>query len=949
MGIKFTQRTFAAGQLDSAVLGGRQDLQKYFTGASEIVNFKVKRQGFLQKRGGTDLISSLTDIDVDDNARLIPFVYDSDKGYAILFADLKAHIISASGGVEQTIDTPYPSSEAKDICYCQSGDIVFLAHKNHEPMMLSRSSTGVFSLDRMNVSEMPSPPTITSVTNEGASSSTGVDRVLYYGITKVQDGVESALSEAFIVNVKYPWVDGGIVRLKTPRLDSSVSEILVYKKINGVYGYIGSMQNAIEPMATSSLSTFTPSGTSNISPTGVGIGGSSQIPQFAQVGYGGTGPISGSRAYDLSLADANCTNGSEDAKAGQSISAAAASLTYDGVISGQAKCWFNIHFDASRSVFKVRLHLGYSFQTAAYYWVASGIQGTKMEGSAMQFSKATRFDVHARKGTGAWTKIGTASCDIQRNASLYVPGGTTVQSNTNFTGISNTGYSSAILTLHSRYTYVDVTINNERSSVSGTTGVVQYPQWDEITVVAYNGSTALDYLPMREVNVYTGSSTTMEFEDDYITPNASVQPPTTRTLFAASGDYPSLVGIYQQRLVFASTVNEPSKFWMSQTGNLYSFNSAADSEDGPITASLPLTRGPRINHLIVQRDIHMLAENSEWLVRSSSGTLSYKTITAEMQSANGTAAWIDPILCNTSILFVEAGGRSVREYKYNYEVNGFAGLDVSVVSASLFEGRKIVDWCYQQHPDSIVWCVMDDGSMIGFTFMPEHEVYAWWRADMSGARVLSVASTTAFTGSGRNTCGEVFMLVRRGDGYSIESIRPDVSGETDIIKAVALDSQYISESDEDDSPPDGFTAVDILTGEEVVTMQAGRRYIVGVKIPATLTTVYPEFPGQGTIQYEVKTVQSVDIRVSDCGRFKVRLATQDAARGVSPSGDMAPVITAGTEAASVTLRSRDVSVMPMQTSNTDGRVTIISDDIFGMSILSISSNLSIEPQDGAKG
>ena len=66
----------------------------------------------------------------------------------------------------------------------------------------------------MNISEMPSPPTITSVTNEGASSSTGVDRVLYYGITKVQDGVESALSEVFIVNVRYPWVDGGIVRIK---------------------------------------------------------------------------------------------------------------------------------------------------------------------------------------------------------------------------------------------------------------------------------------------------------------------------------------------------------------------------------------------------------------------------------------------------------------------------------------------------------------------------------------------------------------------------------------------------------------------------------------------------------------------------------------------------------------------------------------------------------------
>ena len=36
MSIKVTQHSFAGGQLDRALLGGRQDLQKYFTGASSI-------------------------------------------------------------------------------------------------------------------------------------------------------------------------------------------------------------------------------------------------------------------------------------------------------------------------------------------------------------------------------------------------------------------------------------------------------------------------------------------------------------------------------------------------------------------------------------------------------------------------------------------------------------------------------------------------------------------------------------------------------------------------------------------------------------------------------------------------------------------------------------------------------------------------------------------------
>ena len=52
--LKKTQRSFAGGQIDKD-LTGRQDLAKYAQGCIALENFKVRKQGNVVKRAGTDL------------------------------------------------------------------------------------------------------------------------------------------------------------------------------------------------------------------------------------------------------------------------------------------------------------------------------------------------------------------------------------------------------------------------------------------------------------------------------------------------------------------------------------------------------------------------------------------------------------------------------------------------------------------------------------------------------------------------------------------------------------------------------------------------------------------------------------------------------------------------------------------------------------------------------
>lgn len=89
---KNTQHSFASGQLDTHVMG-RQDLDRYYNGATTLKNFLVRRQGCISKRRGTDLTVDLKNIRgigtdgeilTPQNMRLLPVVNDDDGRYIIL-------------------------------------------------------------------------------------------------------------------------------------------------------------------------------------------------------------------------------------------------------------------------------------------------------------------------------------------------------------------------------------------------------------------------------------------------------------------------------------------------------------------------------------------------------------------------------------------------------------------------------------------------------------------------------------------------------------------------------------------------------------------------------------------------------------------------------------------------------------------------------------------------
>ena len=68
------------------------------------------------------------------------------------------------------------------------------------------------------------------------------------------------------------------------------------------------------------------------------------------------------------------------------------------------------------------------------------------------------------------------------------------------------------------------------------------------------------------------------------------------------------------------------------------------------------------------------------------------------------------------------------------------------MSRHLFENRSIKAWAYAQAPSSIVWVVLDDGSLVSLTYMKEHEVWAWTRHESGAGAVFEDVTTIAENG-----------------------------------------------------------------------------------------------------------------------------------------------------------------------------------------------------------
>lgn len=253
---------------------------------------------------------------------------------------------------------------------------------------------------------------------------------------------------------------------------------------------------------------------------------------------------------------------------------------------------------------------------------------------------------------------------------------------------------------------------------------------------------------------FIGQSAGVTFNDINITPETDNTVPIGYNPFA-DGNNPSVVGYYQQRMAFAASTANPQTVWMSRTGDFHNFGySDPNKDDDGIEFVIASRQVNQIRHLVSLRELLAMTSGAEIAITGSSDSgVTPANVSAVEQSYFGSSDVIPAIYANTA-LYIQARGGKLSTLAYNYVSDGFQPQDVSVLSSHLLRGFTIQDQAFALAPNGVLWMARNDGMLLGFTFLPDQQVYGWSWHDTDGA-VEAVASVP------EDDEDALYMVVRR--------------------------------------------------------------------------------------------------------------------------------------------------------------------------------------------
>ena len=385
----------------------------------------------------------------------------------------------------------------------------------------------------------------------------------------------------------------------------------------------------------------------------------------------------------------------------------------------------------------------------------------------------------------------------------------------------------------------------------------------------------------------SATNVTADVEDDF--DNTTATTDWKLGAFSDTTGHPSCVSFFEQRLVFAGTISEPQTLYFSKAGD-YENMTAGTNADDAMVYTIASNQVNAIRYMKAVRTLVVGTTGGEFTV-SADGTDAAVTptnVTIKRQSSFG-AANVDAIPAGNAILFLQKAKRKIRELQYNFDSDGYQAADLTILNDTVTKSG-INEMVFQQEPDSIIWCVRDDGVLAGLTYQRSENVVAWHRHIFGGSFGSGNAvCETAATISGTLTEDELWVIVKRTiDGATkryVECFSDFDFDETDATDFKFLDS-HLSYSGASTTTLSGLShlegqTVSILADGSVhanktvssgsITLdRAVTKACVGLPYNSVLQTMRIEGgAAEGTSQGKTKRISKVVLRLFETVGVKV--------------------------------------------------------------------------------
>jgi len=397
------------------------------------------------------------------------------------------------------------------------------------------------------------------------------------------------------------------------------------------------------------------------------------------------------------------------------------------------------------------------------------------------------------------------------------------------------------VTTQTTYTYAATVVDRYEmeSAISPAVSVdaTYILTWENYVTITYNNVFNMDYIKIyRLVNgfwCYVGrakpsGSNSVFVDNGTYTPDASHNPPQYINTFHSSGNYPRSVTFYDNRLVFGGTDLKPNWIWGSYINNYRNFATYV-TPTSVTPYEYPLT-SDQVNIINWMRSASRLlvgTSGAEWRLSDLRANQPYD---AKRSTSIGSRP-VQALGVNENTLFMGRVGRAIYSFAFNYQKNDFVSQNLCAFAEHLFRRRQTIDWAYSASPDSIIWCVCDDGLLTGMVYSPGQEVVAWSRFITRG-KFKSICSIPG------DTQDDTYFIVERTINGQVQQYIEIIDEEfnEDITNAFFVDSGVTQTSE---TAVNIMRGLDHLNGETVDVLADGTVHPSVQVISGSITLMYP--------------------------------------------------------------------------------------------------------------
>ena len=229
--------------------------------------------------------------------------------------------------------------------------------------------------------------------------------------------------------------------------------------------------------------------------------------------------------------------------------------------------------------------------------------------------------------------------------------------------------------------------------------------------------------------------------------------------FSDTTGHPTCVTFFEQRLVFAATLNNPQTIYFSKSGDYENMDAnigGTVADDDAIVYTIASNQVNAIRFLSPTRTLIIGTAGGEFAVYGGgdNDAITPTNIIIKKQSNFG-GANVDAVPVGNATLFLQRAKRKIRELAYNFDVDGYIAPDLTILAEHITKGG-ITQMAYQEEPLSIVYAVREDGELVALTYQRDQQVVAWHRHIFGGA-----------FGTGNAVCESVAVIPTDLDEYEV--------------------------------------------------------------------------------------------------------------------------------------------------------------------------------------